>query len=206
MVGLRVVQTGTKTFRDPPGLTRVRETDKWLRLVTKNATCLPISNHKVDVTTANMEDHKYIRDTVQLICSLQGLQLPGLQRYNDVVPFYRESALRTLQSARFCLEEVPHDEGQLFAMHTKTFPQVSPIDRAPQLHFSTLEKTKIDHDPLVYNLVLTVAQVSPFYRHLKQIFQDLDIHTRSSPGLLKLKMTRPKAFLRSNSSWVVIWL
>ena len=77
MVGLRVGQTGTKTFRDPPGLTRVRETDKWLRLVTKTATCLPTSNHKVDVTTANMDDHKYIRDTVQLVCSLQGLQPPG---------------------------------------------------------------------------------------------------------------------------------
>ena len=45
-----------------------------------------------------------------------------------------------------------------------------------------------------------------FYRHLPQIFQDLDVHTRSYPGLLKLKMTRPKAFLRSNSSWVAIWL
>ena len=90
--------------------------------------------------------------------------------------------------------------GQLFAMYPKKFPQVSPIDRALQLHFSTLEKTKIDHNPLVYNLVLTVAQVSPYYRHLEQIFQDLDIHTRSSPGLMKLKKTRTKAFLRSNSS------
>ena len=80
MVGLRVGQTGTKTFRDPPGLTRVREMDKWLRLVTKTATCLPISNHKVDVTTANMDHHKYIRDTVQLVCSLQGLQHPGSAR------------------------------------------------------------------------------------------------------------------------------
>ena len=69
----------------------------------------------------------------------------------------------------------------------RNFPQVSPIDRAPQLHFSTLEKTKIDHNPLLNILVVTVAQVSPFYRHLEQIFQDLDIHTRSSPGLMKLK-------------------
>ena len=30
---------------------------------------------------------------------------------------------------------------------------------------------------------MTVAQVSPFYRHLEQIFQDLDIQTRSSPGI-----------------------
>ena len=85
-------------------------------------------------------------------------------------------------------------------MNPKNFPQVSPIDRALQLHLSTLEKTKIDHNPLVYNLVLTVAQVSPFDRHLEQIFQDLDIHTRSSPGLMRLKKTRTKAFLRSNSS------
>ena len=59
-------------------------------------------------------------------------------------------------------------------MHPKKYPQVSPIDRALQLHFSTLEKTKIDHNPLVNNLILTFPQVSPFYRHLKQIFQDLD--------------------------------
>ena len=51
-----------------------------------------------------------------------------------------------------------------------------------------------------------VSQVSPIYRHLQQIFQDLDIHTRSSPGLMRLKKTRTKAFLRLNSSWVVIWL
>ena len=63
------------------------------------------------------------------------------------------------------------NEGQLFPMHPKTLPQVSPIDH-----------------------------------HLQQIFQDLDIHARSSPGLMKLKKTRTKAFLRSNSSWVAIWL
>ena len=68
-----------------------------------------------------------------------------------------------------------------FAMNPKKFSLVSLIDRAPQLHFSTLEKTKIDHNPLAYNLILTFPQVSPFYRHLEQIFQDLDIHTRSSP-------------------------
>ena len=124
----------------------------------------------------------------------------------QVSPFYRESALRTLQNAHFCREEVPHDEGQLFAMYPKKFPQVSPIDRAPQLHFSTLEKTKIDHNPLLNNLVAMVSQVSPIYRHLQQIFQDLDIHTRSSPGLMRLKKTRTKALLRSNSSWVAIWL
>ena len=67
-------------------------------------------------------------------------------------------------------------------MCPKKFPQVSLIDRVLQLHFSTLEKTKIDNNFFVYNLVLTVAQVSPFFRHLEQILQDLDIHTRSSPG------------------------
>ena len=80
-------------------------------------------------------------------------------------------------------EEDPHDEGQLIAMNPKKYPQVSPIDRALQLHFSTRENTRIDHNPLVNNLILTFPQVSPFYRHLKQMFQDLDIHTRSSPGL-----------------------
>ena len=85
-----------------------------------------------------------------------------------------------------CREEIPHDEGQLFAMYPEKFPQVSPIDRAPHLHFSTLEKTKIDHNPRVCNLIVTVAQVSAFYRNLQQIFQDLDT--------------------RSYSSWVVIWL
>ena len=59
----------------------------------------------------------------------------------------------------------------------RSFPQVSLIDRAPQLHLSTLEKTKIDRNPLLNNLVVTVSQVSPIYRHLQQIFQDLDIHT-----------------------------
>ena len=63
----------------------------------------------------------------------------------------------------------------------------------PQLHLSTLEKTKIDHNPLLNNQVVTSSQVSPIDRHLQQIFQDLDIHTRSSPGLMKLWKTRPKA-------------
>ena len=79
----------------------------------------------------------------------------------QVSPFYRESALRTLQNAHSCREEVPHDEGQLFAMYPKNLPQVSPIDRARQLHFSTLEKTKIDHNPLLNNLVVTVSTGFP---------------------------------------------
>ena len=35
----------------------------------------------------------------------------------QVSPFYRESALRTLQNAHFRREEVPHDAGQLLAMY-----------------------------------------------------------------------------------------
>ena len=61
-----------------------------------------------------------------------------------------------------------------FAICPKKLPQVSPIDRVLQLHFSTLKKTKIDHNPFVNNLILTFPQVSPIYRHLQQIFQDLD--------------------------------
>ena len=99
-----------------------------------------------------------------------------------------------------------HDGVQLVCKISKKFSQVSLIDRAPQLHFSTLEKTTIDQNPLLNNLVVTVSQVFPIDRHLQQIFQDLDIHTRSSPGLMKLKKTRPKASSRSNSSWVAIWL
>ena len=72
-------------------------------------------------------------------------------------------------------------------------------DRAPQLHFSTLEKIKIDH-PFLNNLVVTVSQVSVIDRLPQQSSQDLDIHARSSPGVMKLKKTRTKAFLRLNSS------
>ena len=65
--------------------------------------------------------------------------------------------------------------------------------------FSTIEKTKIDHNPRVLT-DWRVAQVSPIHRHLAQIFQDLVIHRRSSPGLMRLKKTRTKALLRSKSS------
>ena len=54
-------------------------------------------------------------------------------------------------------------------MNPKNLPQVSPIDRALQLHFSTLEKTKINHNPLVNSLILTFQRVAPFYRQ-DQIF------------------------------------
>ena len=112
---------------------------------------------------------------------------------SQVSPIHRESSLRTLRNAHFRGEEVLHDEGQLVASYPKKFSQVSLIDRAPQLHFSTLEKTKIDHNPLLNNLLVTVYQV-PLIDHLQQqISQDLDIHTRSSPGLMKLKTTRPMA-------------
>ena len=93
-------------------------------------------------------------------------------------------------------------------MYPKKFPQVSPIARALQLHFSTLEKTKIDHNPLLNNLVVTVSQGSPFYRHLEKIFQDLDVRTRwfdeaeedTTKGVLAVKfiMGRDLAVTRSS--------
>ena len=36
--------------------------------------------------------------------------------------------------------------------------------------------------PLLNNLVVTVSQVSPIYRHLQQIFQDVDIQYEVLPG------------------------
>ena len=75
------------------------------------------------------------------------------------LPMTKFSSLRTLRNAHFRREEVLHDEGQLFAIYPKKFSQVSLIDRAPQLHFATLEKTKIDHNPLLNNLVVTVSQM-----------------------------------------------
>ena len=55
-------------------------------------------------------------------------------------------------------------------------------------------------NPLLNNLVVTVSQVSLIDRLPQQISQDLDINTRSSPGLMKLKTTRPKASSLLNSS------
>ena len=43
----------------------------------------------------------------------------------------------------------------------------------------------MNHNP-VNSLILTFQRVSPLYRQ-EQVVQDLDIHTRTSPGLLKLK-------------------
>ena len=111
-------------------------------------------------------------------------------------PIHRESSLRTLRNAHFC-REVLHDEEQLVASYSKKFCQVFLIDRAPQLHFSTLEKIKIDHNLLLNNLVV---KVSPIDRLPTQISQDVDNHTRSSPDLMKLKKTRTKAFSLLNSS------
>ena len=68
---------------------------------------------------------------------------------SQVCPIHREQSLRTLRNAHSCREDILHDERQLFATYPKKLSQVSLIDRAPQLHFSTLEKTKIDHNPLV---------------------------------------------------------
>ena len=41
----------------------------------------------------------------------------------------------------------------------------------------------MNHNP-VNSLILTFQRVSPLYRQ-EQVVQDLDIHTRTSPGLLK---------------------
>ena len=86
----------------------------------------------------------------------------------------------------------------ILSANPKNFYQVALVDRALQLHFSTLEKTRMDHNP-VNSLILTFRRVSPLYRQ-EQVVQVHDVHTRSSPGLQKLKKTRTKAFFRSNSS------
>ena len=108
-----------------------------------------------------------------------------------VSPFYRESALRTLQNAHFRREEVPHDEGQLFAMYPKKFPQVSLIDRAPQLHFSTLEKTKVDLQthctipiPVEFDRPMSVSSGSG---------ADVDMRVSSKRGIVEVE---------SEPSWV----
>ena len=54
------------------------------------------------------------------------------------------------------------------------------------------------HQRLQINLCL--YQVALIDRLPQQISQDLNVHTMSSPGLMKLKKTRTKASSRSNSS------
>ena len=51
------------------------------------------------------------------------------------------------------------------------------VDRALHLHFSTLEKTRIDHNPFVKSLILTFQRVAPFYRQ-EHVFQDLEVLPR----------------------------
>ena len=66
--------------------------------------------------------------------------------------------------------------------YPKKFSQVSLIHRARQLHFSTLEKTKIEHNPISNNLVVT--SFSGFHdlsSRSNRSFQDLDIHTKVLP-------------------------
>ena len=55
-------------------------------------------------------------------------------------------------------------------MNPKKYPQVSPIDRALQLHFSTLEKTKIDHNPLVNKSDLDVSTGFPVLSSIRTDF------------------------------------
>ena len=98
-----------------------------------------------------------------------------------------------------CREGVLHDEDQLFPVNPKNFLLRFPWSIVLSISiFSTLEKTRMNHDP-ESSLTLTFPRVSPLYRQ-EQVVQDLDIHTKTSPGLQKLKKTRTKAFLRSNSS------
>ena len=124
--------------------------------------------------------------------------LPLLENRSLVAPICDEMFLRSLRIGRFRQEEFPREQVELSSPFSKNFYQVALVDRALHFHFSTLEETKMDHNP-VNSLILTFPQVAPFYRQ-EHIFQDLDIHTRSFPGLMKLKKTRTKAFLRSNSS------
>ena len=87
-----------------------------------------------------------------------------------------------MRNAHFRREDVLHDEVQLVATSPKKFSQVSLIDRAPQLHFSTLEKTKIDHNPLLNVLVVTVSHVSLIDRHLNRLSRILISTRKFSPG------------------------
>ena len=100
-----------------------------------------------------------------------------------------------LTEKHFRREEVLHDEGQLVASHSRKFHQVSLIDRASQLHFSTLEKTKIDHNPLLHDLLVTVYQVSLIDRVPQQISQDFV----SMPGPPRV-WWRTEGILSVNSS------
>ena len=83
------------------------------------------------------------------------------------------NSLRTLRIAHFRREEHLHDEDKFVASHPKKFYQVFPPDRASQPHFSTLEKTKTDHNPLLNNLLVTVYQVSLIDRLPQQILSIL---------------------------------
>ena len=71
-----------------------------------------------------------------------------------------------------------------------TFYRESSLRILRNAHF---RREEVLHDE--GQLVVSYCQVSPIDRAPQQIFQDLDIHTRSSPGLMKLKSTRPKGIL-----------
>ena len=87
---------------------------------------------------------------------------------------------------------------------------ITPLPRFPRSivtfigdRFSFLPITLLQHSHCTFVIILfgpftclfikTVSKVSPIDRLPQQISQDLDIHTRSSPGLMKLKTTRSKA-------------
>ena len=82
------------------------------------------------------------------------------QRERRISLIDHEASLRTLQIARFRREDVLHDEGQLVVSYPKKFSQVSLSARVPQLHFSTLEKTKHGHNPILNNLLKTTRPMA----------------------------------------------
>ena len=83
-------------------------------------------------------------------------------------------------------------------MNPKNFPQVSPIDRVLHLHFSTLEKTKIDHNPFVNSLILTFQQVAPFDRqeHIFTRFDEAEEDTNEGVLAVKFIIGRDLAVTR----------
>ena len=82
-----------------------------------------------------------------------------------------------------CREDVLHEKDQLFPVNPKNFAQVSLIDRVLHFHFSTLEKTKMNHIP-ESNLILTFRRVSPRCRQ-EPVVQVHDVPYEVLPGFVE---------------------
>ena len=83
----------------------------------------------------------------------------------------------------------PHPPGhQVFPIHHESSLRT--------LRNGLFRREEVVHDEgqLVATYPNKFSQVSLIDRLPQKISQDLDIHTRSSPGLMKLKTARPKAF------------